>query len=85
MTGAANDNGPRLLSRTEAAAYCGFKPTAFGEHVRSGRLPPAIPGLKKWDRKALDMFLDNVSGLANDNAAEETDPWAEYDRKKNAR
>lgn len=84
MTAAANDNGPRLLSRTEAAAYCGFKPTAFGEHVRSGRLPPAMPGLKKWDRKALDMFLDQASGIAKPEATNDNvDPWAEW-KKQNA-
>lgn len=86
MNKPANDNVPRLLNRTEAAAYCGFKPTAFSSHVLAGRLPAALPGLHKWDRAAIDQFLDQASGLAkfesvNDNA----DPWAEYDRRKNAR
>lgn len=80
----ANDNA-RLLSRAEAAAYCGFKPSAFSAHVLAGRLPQPIAGLRKWDRAAIDSYLDKVSGLANDNATEEVDPWAEYDRKKNAR
>lgn len=87
MTGAANDNGPlapRLLSKAEAAAYCGFKLTAFSDHVRAGKLPPSLPGLKKWDRKALDQFLDEASGLAKPDAANDNvDPWAEW-KKQNA-
>ena len=82
----ANDNSPRLLNRTEAAAYCGFKPSAFSGHVLAGRLPPALPGIKKWDRAAIDQFLDQASGLAKPEAMNDnTDPWAEYDRRKNAR
>lgn len=81
----ANDNGPRLLSRAEAAEYCGFKPSAFSAHVLAGRLPPAIPGLRKWDRAAIDAHLDKLSGLANDNdATADEDPWADWKR-ENAR
>lgn len=77
---------PRLLSRAEAAAYCGFKPSAFSAHVSAGRLPGPLAGLKKWDRAAIDAYLDKISGINTPMpAVEEDDPWAEYDRKKNAR
>jgi hypothetical protein len=73
----ANDNA-RLLSRAEAAAYCGFRPSAFSAHVAAGRLPAALPALRKWDRKVLDAHLDRMSGLEKTEAASK-DPWAEWE------
>lgn len=64
----ANDNEPRLIGRREAAAYCGITPTCFSMWVASHKMPPAIPGTRKWDKKAIDARLDEISGLgANDN------------------
>lgn len=80
---AANDN-QRLLSRTEAAAYCGFKPSAFSAHVLAGRLPAALPGLRKWDRKAIDTHLDKLSGIDGVNVVSE-DPFDAWERQDNAR
>nr|WP_225039650.1 hypothetical protein [Rhizobium sp. T1473] len=55
---------PRLIGRKEAAAYCGISPTCFSMWVASHKMPPAIPGTWKWDRKAIDAKLDEISGLA---------------------
>lgn len=62
---------PRLLSRKEASAYCGVSPTCFSMWIAGHKMPPAIPGTRKWDKRAIDARLDEISGLAaNDNAAE---------------
>jgi len=57
---------PRLLERPDAAAYCSLTVDGFSAWVRSGRLPAALPGTKRWDRKAIDEALDRLSGLAGD-------------------
>lgn len=67
----ANDNSPRLIGRKEAAAYCSVTPTCFSMWVASHKMPPAIPGTRKWDKRAIDAKLDEISGLAvNDNGGE---------------
>jgi hypothetical protein len=54
---------PRLLSREEAAAYCGVSPNLFEERV--GIKPVRCFGARRlWDRVALDLWLDRVSGLS---------------------
>lgn len=60
---------PRLMSRAEAAAYCGISPTSFSCWVSSHKMPPAIPGTRKWDKRAIDAKLDEISGLAGDEDA----------------
>jgi hypothetical protein len=55
---------PRGLSKAEAAAYCGCTTLeAFDDWVRKGIIPPAISGTHRWDRKAIDVWLDRASGL----------------------
>jgi hypothetical protein len=54
---------PRLLSRPQAAGYCGLSPSAFSSWVRAGKLPPSLPGTTRWDLKAIDFALDAMSGL----------------------
>ncbi|WP_243953103.1 hypothetical protein [Methylobacterium sp. J-067] len=54
---------PRCVSAGEAAAYCGLTPGGFRHWVAIGRLPPALPGTRRWDRKAIDYALDQISGL----------------------
>lgn len=77
MRSHANDNAPRLIGRKEAAAYCGVTPTCFSMWVASHKMPPAIPGTRKWDKKAIDARLDEISGLgANDNE----DPYEKWMR-----
>jgi predicted DNA-binding transcriptional regulator AlpA len=56
---------PRLLTREQAAAYCGLSVTGFSEWVKSGRLPGPIPRTARWDLKAIDIALDSASGISN--------------------
>jgi hypothetical protein len=69
----------RLLTLPEAAAYCRLSPPAFE------RACPITPlslspdarldkRLLRYDRKALDRWLDGLSGLTDD-AVDSTD-WA---------
>lgn len=55
---------PRLLTGAQAAAYYGLKPGTFAQWVADGRAPKPLPGTRRWDRKALDLTLDKVSGIA---------------------
>lgn len=52
------------MTRAEAAAYCHLTPSAFDSWIAAARLPPAIHGTHRWDRKAIDLALDKASGIA---------------------
>ncbi|MFK4492839.1 hypothetical protein [Bradyrhizobium sp. USDA 336] len=55
---------PRGMSKEQAAAYAGCESlSAINEWVRRGIMPRAIPGTRKWDKKAIDVALDRLSGL----------------------
>ena len=78
-----NDNTPRLIGRKEAAAYCNITPTAFSGWVQTHKMPPPIPGTRKWDKRAIDARLDEISGLAvADNPVDEFEKWS---RERDAR
>lgn len=47
---------PRLLSGAAAAEYCGVTPATWSKWVAAGTVPPALPGTRRWDRKAIDGF-----------------------------
>ena len=53
---------PRLISRKEAAAYCNIAESTFSFWVATYKMPPAVPGTRKWDRKAIDAKLDEIGG-----------------------
>lgn len=53
----------RLLTRKEAASYCGIGVSTFDKWVAAGRVPAALKGTRRWDRRALDAALDVASGL----------------------
>lgn len=64
---------PRLLGRDAAAAYCGMSSDHFDRHV-ARLVPPLEFGAKLlWDVRALDKWLDALSGLAH-----APKPWAEW-------
>lgn len=69
------ETSPRVLRRSEAAAYCGLSPRGFDEWVRAGRLPAPLPGTKRYDRKAIDAALDRASGLTQIDEADEFEAW----------
>jgi predicted DNA-binding transcriptional regulator AlpA len=54
---------PRLLTRQQAAAYCGLSVNGFSEWVKTGRLPGPIVGTSRWDLRAIDAALDSLSGI----------------------
>ena len=65
---------PRCLNRESAAEYCGCSPSAFDDWVRRGIVPGPLRGTKQWDRKAIDVALDKMSGLETETTS--TDPHA---------
>jgi len=68
-------DGPRLIGRREAAAYCGISPTTFSMWVSSHKMPPPIFGTRKWDKKAIDARLDEIAGLLPTQKEDAYDAW----------
>lgn len=82
MTG--NDKSPRLIGRKEAAAYCGIAESTFSLWVSTHKMPPVVPGTRKWDKRAIDAKLDEISGLAAIAEPQETD-LQKWRRERDAR
>ena len=60
----ANDNeAPRLVSKAEAARYCGVTSATYAKWVLAGILPPSLPVISKYDMRALNAALDKLSGI----------------------
>ena len=72
---AARHKLPRLLSRSQAATYCNVSVSTFSNWVRSGKLPPPLPGTRRWDVKAIDFALDAMSGLQPKPETSALDEW----------
>jgi hypothetical protein len=55
---------PRGLCRVAAAQYIGISASKFDELVADGRMPPAvrIDARRLWDRRALDLAFDELTG-----------------------
>ena len=70
---------PRLMTGTQAAEYCELVPATFSAWVAAGRLPPPLPGTRRWDRRAIDAALDKLSGLAPSIVLSD-DPFEEWER-----
>lgn len=66
---------PRLISRKEAAAYCGIAESTFSLWVATYKMPPAVPGTRKWDRRAIDAKLDEISGLGATETEDRYERW----------
>lgn len=58
---------PRMLNLELAAAYVGLSAAAFRRSVDVGHYPaPLKDGRRKqWDRRALDVAVDQRSGLSS--------------------
>lgn len=70
----------RLMSRAEAAEYCGVSVWTWDKWVRKGDMPAKVIGCR-WDRRAIDAALDRLSGIsdASDDEAElirRAEEWA---------
>jgi hypothetical protein len=68
---------PRLLTEQAAADYLSLPRTAM-KQVRAGRT--AIAGKVRWDRMALDAWLDEQRGVAAQLPAADDAPEAALDR-----
>ena len=66
---------PRLLTRPQAAAYCGLSPAGFSMWIKQGRLPGPIAGTSRWDLKAIDAALDALSNLQHASPDSAFDAW----------
>ena len=53
----------RLLTRAQAATYCGLSPSGFSEWVANGKMPGPLRRTARWDLRAIDAALDDASGL----------------------
>jgi hypothetical protein len=53
----------RLMKRKDAANYCGLSLREFNKWVAKALLPGSITGTHHWDKKAIDLYLDRISGL----------------------
>ncbi|MGW9949820.1 hypothetical protein J2W92_005171 [Rhizobium leguminosarum] len=66
---------PRLICRKEAAEYCGIANSTFSLWVASHKMPPAIPGTRMWDKRAIDAKLDEISRLT---PGDQEDPYEKW-------
>lgn len=73
---------PRVLTREQAAAYCGLSVRGFSEWIKTGRLPGPIRGTIRWDKKAIDAALDQASGI---NPTIGTSPYDQWKASRDAR
>jgi hypothetical protein len=64
---------PRLLSREQAAAYCGVSRNHFNEHIATCIKCTPISGRKLWDIKLLNEYIDRLSGIAANTESEMSD------------
>src|SRR5690348_4232942 len=68
---ADNPYPPRLLTREQAAYYCGVSMRRFGDLVSQGIVPKRLARTKLWDKEAIDAALDIRSGIKREHAKEE--------------
>jgi hypothetical protein len=66
---------PRLLTREQAAAYCGVGLTTFTAWVRRGIIPGPVLRTHRWDRKSIDVALDVLSRIDDKVEGKALDQW----------
>lgn len=71
---------PRLLSISDAAAYCGVSVATFKAWVSAGLMPQPVFDSRRWDLKAIDLILDRESGIPTEAPAEEEDAFQRWER-----
>lgn len=54
---------PRVLTKRGAAAYCSLTDSGFDHWVTTGKLPGPMKGTRRWDKVAIDLALDRLSGI----------------------
>ncbi|WP_105403443.1 AlpA family transcriptional regulator [Neorhizobium sp. T7_12] len=68
-------DAPRLIGRKEASAYLGIAESTFSMWVATHKMPQAVAGTRKWDKKAIDARLDELSGLTPADAEDPYEKW----------
>jgi predicted DNA-binding transcriptional regulator AlpA len=81
---------PRLLSREQAAAYCGLSANSFMAEVEAGTFPGPVAlsttRRRLWDRLGLDRALDSrLTGAPEDRNARKAQWQQRQDRKADSR
>jgi len=66
---------PRLLTREQAAAYCGVGLTTFTAWIRRGIVPGPVHRTHRWDRKAIDAALDLLGCIDDKLESKALDQW----------
>ena len=67
---------PRILTKKQAAVYCGLTESGFQAWIDAGRVPGPLPGTKRYDRLAIDRALNTLSGISNsEEASSAYDAW----------
>jgi predicted DNA-binding transcriptional regulator AlpA len=78
------------MTGPEVAAYLGIASATFAKWVANGRAPKPLPGTRRWDRKAIDLALDKISGISSapvsreDRGEEELQEWIREDEARQA-
>ena len=75
---------PRLLTREQAAAYCGVGLTTFTAWIRRGIVPGPVHRTHRWDRKAIDAALDVLSCIDDKLEDKALDQWKAKHRARHA-
>lgn len=66
---------PRLLTRNQAAAYCGVGTATLTTWIERGIIPGPVLGTHRWDRKAIDAMLDVLSWIDEKPEGNALDQW----------
>jgi hypothetical protein len=66
---------PRLLTREQAASYCGVGVTTFAAWVRRGIIPGPVSATHRWDKDAIDAALDVLSRIDDKVEYKALDQW----------
>lgn len=73
---------PRLLTKQQAAGYLGVCAATLERWVAKGRIPGALPDLRKWDRASIDAAIDQMSGLGD--AGRPVDAYSQWKQARDA-
>jgi hypothetical protein len=73
---------PRLISKAEAATYCGLSLSSFSNWQKQGIVPGPVRGTHRWDRIALDNALDKMSGIRREIPVEQLSPYDQWKAKQ---
>jgi hypothetical protein len=68
------------MTGPDVAAYLGITPATFAKWVATGRAPKPLPGTRRWDRKAVDIALDKLSGIPPASVSKEDHEQEEWQR-----